>query len=118
MIGLDAPNGSKINRMTDEQAKAEMLAWINDPSIGFTYTRVLNIEKTKTGYLVTMIPAENGIVTQLSDAMNISLQQKYETIEFVFKWGKLVKLIHSFGASTTISGQDFTYEGSITVTFE
>lgn len=118
MIGLDAPNGSKINRMTDEQAKAEMLAWINDPSIGFTYTRVLNIEKTKTGYLVTMIPAENGIVTQLSDAMNISLQQEYETIEFVFKWGKLVKLIHSFGASTTISGQDFAYEGSITVTFE
>ena len=118
MIGLDAPDGSKINRMTDAQAKAELLSWINDPSIGYTYTRVLNIEKTKTGYLVTMIPAENGFVDQVSDAINISLREESETIEFVFKWGKLVKLIHSFEASTKLAGQDFTYAGSVTVTFE
>lgn len=118
MIGLDAPDGSKINRMTDAQAKAELLSWINDPSIGYTYTRVLNIEKTKTGYLVTMIPADNSIVDQISDAINVSLHEEHETIEFVFKWGKLVKLIHSFEGSAELYGEKLTYAGSITVTFE
>ena len=118
MIGLDAPDGSKINRMTDAQAKAELLSWINDPSIGYTYTRVLNIEKTKTGYLVTMIPADNSIVDQISDAINVSLHEEPETIEFVFKWGKLVKIIHSFEGSAKLSGEKLTYAGSITVTFE
>lgn len=118
MIGLDAPDGSKINRMTDAQAKAELLSWINDPSVGYTYTRVLNIEKTKTGYLVTMIPADNSIVDQISDAINVSLHEEPETIEFVFKWGKLVKIIHSFEGSAKLSGEKLTYAGSITVTFE
>ena len=118
MIGLDAPDGSKINRMTDAQAKAEMLSWINDPSVGYEYTRVLNIEKTKTGYLVTMIPADNSIVDQISDAINISLHEEPETIEFVFKWGKLVKIIHSFEGSAKLAGEKLTYVGSITVTFE
>ena len=118
MIGLDAPDGSKINRMTDAQAKAELLSWINDPSIGYTYTRVLNIEKTKTGYLVTMIPADNSIVDQISDAINVSLHEEPETIEFVFKWGKLVKIIHSFEGSAKLAGEKLTYVGSITVTFE
>ena len=118
MIGLDAPDGTKINRMTDAQAKAEMLSWINDPSIGYTYTRVLNIEKTKTGYVVTMIPADNSIVDQISDAINVSLHEELETIEFVFKWGKLVKLIHSFEGSAELYGEKLTYAGSITVTFE
>ena len=118
MIGLDAPDGSKINRMTDAQAKAELLSWINDPSIGYTYTRVLNIEKTKTGYLVTMIPADNSIVDQIGDAINVSLHEEPETIEFVFKWGKLVKIIHSFEGSAKLSGEKLTYAGSITVTFE
>lgn len=118
MIGLDAPDGSKINRMTDAQAKAELLSWINDPSIGYTYTRVLNIEKTKTGYLVTMIPADNSIVDQISDAINVSLHEEPETIEFVFKWGKLVKIIHSFEGSAELAGEKLTYVGSITVTFE
>ena len=118
MIGLDAPDGSKINRMTDAQAKAELLSWINDPSIGYTYTRVLNIEKTKTGYLVTMIPADNSIVDQISDAINVSLHEEHETIEFVFKWGKLVKIIHSFEGSAKLSGEKLTYAGSITVTVE
>ena len=118
MIGLDAPDGTKINRMTDAQAKAEMLSWINDPTTGYEYTRVLNIEKTKTGYVVTMIPADNSIVDQISDAINVSLHEELETIEFVFKWGKLVKLIHSFEGSAELYGEKLTYAGSITVTFE
>lgn len=118
MIGLPAPDGSKINRMTDEQAKQELLTLINDPSFGYAYTRVINIEKTKTGYLVTMMPPNNGVVDQLSDALGVNMKQSSETIEFVLKRGKLVKLIHSFDASTTLSGQTLQYQGSIIVAFE
>ncbi len=118
MIGLPAPDGSKINRMTDEQAKQELLALINDPSFGYAYTRVINIEKTKTGYLVTMIPPDNGVVDQLSNALGVNMTQKYETIEFVLKRGKLVKLIHSFDASAKLMGETLQYQGSIIVAFD
>lgn len=118
LIGLRAPNGSKINRMSDDEAKAELLTLVNDPLFGYDVTRVLNIEKTKTGYLVTLIPSPYSVVEQLDDSLGVNLTGEPETIEFVVKWGKLVKIVHSFEGRGKFSGEELVYKGSITVTFE
>ncbi len=118
MIGLPGQDGSKINRMTDEEAKQVLIALINDPMLGYDQTRVTNVEKTRTGYLVTMCPADNNLVEQLGDSLRVNFDQNAETIEFVIKWGKIVAIIHSFDGSTRLAGQTMHYQASVTLEFD
>ena len=118
LIGLPGIAGSKINRMSDEQAKQTLSVLINDPSYGYDPTRVTNIEKTRNGYLVTLVPSETSFPEQLEDSLGINLEQESETIEFVIKWGKITKIIHSFDSTGKFNGQEIQYSGNITVTFD
>ncbi len=118
LIGLPGIAGSKINRMSDEQAKQTLSVLINDPSYGYDTTRVTNIEKTRNGYLVTLVPSETSFPEQLEGSLGINLEQESETIEFVIKWGKITKIIHSFDSTGKFNGQEIQYSGTITVTFD
>lgn len=118
LIGLPGIAGSKINRMSDEQAKQALSVLINDSSYGYDVTRVTNVEKTRNGYLVTLVPSETSFPEQLEDSLGINLEQESETIEFVIKWGRITKIIHSFDATGKFSGQEIQYSGTITVTFD
>ena len=118
LIGLPGIAGSKINRMSDEQAKQTLSVLINDPSYGYDTTRVTNIEKTRNGYLVTLVPSETSFPEQLEGSLGINLEQESETIEFVIKWGKITKIIHSFDSTGKFNGQVIQYSGTITVTFD
>ena len=118
LIGLPAPDGSKINRMTDQEAKQQLILLINDPSYGYEISRVTNIEKTRNGYLVTLVPSDTSIVAQMENSLGINLEQESETMEFVLKWGKLVKIVHSFDATGKFNGQEIQYSGCITITFD
>lgn len=118
LIGLPAPDGSKINRMTDQEAKQQLILLINDPSYGYEISRVTNIEKTRNGYLVTLVPSDTSIVEQMENSLGINLEQESETMEFVLKWGKLVKIVHSFDATGKFNGQEIQYSGCITITFD
>ena len=118
LIGLPGIAGSKINRMTDEQAKQALSVLINDSSYGYDTTRVTGIEKTRNGYLVTLVPSDTSFPEQLEGALGINLEQESETIEFVIKWGRITKIIHSFDATGKFSGQEIQYSGTITVTFD
>ena len=118
LIGLPAPDGSKINHITDEEAKQQLILLINDPSYGYDISRVLDIKKTRSGYVVTLIPSDSSIAGQMESALGINLAQENETMEFVLKWGKLVKIVHSFEATGRYAGKELHYAGSITVTFE
>ena len=118
LIGLPGIAGSKINRMSDEQAKQLLSVLINDPSYGYDVTRVINIEKTRSGYLVTLVPSETSFPEQLEGSLGINLEQESETIEFVIKWGRITRIIHSFDSTGKFNGQEIQYSGTITVTFD
>ena len=101
--------------MSETEARAYIMDLINDPSLGYNAKRVSKIEKTDTGYLVTMITSGHGYIGQVINATGASYTSGEHTVELVFEKGKIVAMNSEFSGKGNVSGN---YGQSATLYFD
>lgn len=110
---IEYSNGEKItetngkthtNKMTEDEARTFIAELVNDPAMGYNTNYVSNIEKTDTGYLVTMAVSKNSALGQSIASTGASFGNGKHTIEFVLDGNKLksIKVDYSGQGVVTI----------------
>ncbi len=114
---LNLFNGRRYDdqKMDDEQAQEYVYSLL---ALGYDPASVVNIEKTKHGYLVTMLSTKSSAPAQSLSQSGIQYDSGTYTIEFVIKWGKLSSVTSNFFANCSLSGVSLTYESVTSVAFD
>ncbi|MBQ7379809.1 MAG: hypothetical protein IJW70_09085 [Clostridia bacterium] len=117
---------SNTTKMKEEKAQAFIAELINDPATGYNTNYVSNIEKTDTGYRVTMAVSKNNALGQSITSTGATFGSGTHTIEFVLDGDQLKCMNVEYaarGAVTLNFGWDTSIatlhlNGSSSVTFE
>lgn len=125
-LSTETNGTTRTSKLDEDKAEKTIAELINDPAMGYNASYISNIEKTDTGYLVTMLVTKNSTLGRSVAASGASFGNGTHTIEFVLDGDELKSMTVHYKAQGGVtidmgwntSTATLHVSGSISVTFE